>query len=69
MKKVKAEFVNEVYESVDGTFEGRVTGKAGSWAIELRSPKTKGWIVDSRHATACDACEVLTVILTEGTHI
>lgn len=63
---MKVDMVNKVFESDCGKFEGRVTGKRGSWVIELRSAKTKGWIIDSRHATACDACEVLSVILTEG---
>lgn len=60
---MKVEMLNTVYESNCGEFVGRVTGCEGNWVVELRSEKTRSWVVDSRHATASDACEVLTAIL------
>lgn len=60
-KRYPVENINEVVSN--GTIEGRVVKAGNKYAIEVRSDKCRNWSIDSYHATACDACEVLESIL------
>lgn len=64
---IEVENVNEVYESRDGSFEGRVVANAGvgrSYRVETRVVgKPYGWQFVARYAYATTACDKLAEIL------
>lgn len=63
-KMVNVEMVNEVYSSVSGELEGRVSGSANSYRVETRVVgKPYGWQFQGRWASAEVACNELEAIL------